>query len=71
LFIAAAQDDPEAPVQKSVDIFEAWTRARLPAELHVYEKGGHGFGFRAHHLPVDRWPDALQAWLSSRGYIKP
>jgi acetyl esterase/lipase len=71
LFIAAAQDDPEAPVQNSVDIFEAWTRARLPAELHVYEKGGHGFGFRAHHLPVDRWPDALQAWLSSRGYIKP
>jgi Predicted esterase len=71
VFIAAAQDDPQAPVQKSVEIFDAWTKAHLPAELHLYEKGGHGFGFRPHHLPVDRWPEALQAWLSSRGYLKP
>ena len=70
LFIAAAQDDPEAPPMKSVEIMQGWTRAGLPAELHLYEKGGHGFGFRTHHLPVDHWPDALEAWLSARNYVR-
>ena len=69
LFIVAAQDDPQVPPAKSTETFDRWTSARLPAELHLYEKGGHGFGFRPHHLPADRWPDALQAWLSSRGYL--
>lgn len=69
LFIVAAQDDPEAPVLRSVDLFQRWTKANRPAELHVYERGGHGFAFRRHNLPADRWPGALQAWLGSRGYL--
>jgi acetyl esterase/lipase len=69
LFIVAAQDDPELSPTKSVGIFNRWTAAGLPAELHVYEKGGHGFAFRTHHVPSDRWPAALQAWLSSHGYL--
>jgi acetyl esterase/lipase len=68
VFVAAAQDDPQVPPAKSTDIFERWTRAGLPAELHLYEKGGHGFGFRTHHAPVDNWPLAFKAWLSVRGY---
>ncbi|HEX4737350.1 MAG TPA: dienelactone hydrolase family protein [Allosphingosinicella sp.] len=66
LFIVAAQDDPQVPSQKSVEIYERWNRAGLPAELHLYEKGGHGFGMRARGLPADRWPAALGAWLLSR-----
>lgn len=69
LFIVAAQDDAQAPPSRSVEIFERWTSAGLPAELHLYEKGGHGFAFRPHDLPADRWSAALEAWLSSRGYI--
>lgn len=69
LFIAAAQDDPQLPASNSADLFERWTAAHRPAELHLYEKGGHGFGFRAHHLPVDRWPDAFEVWLQARGYL--
>ena len=71
LFIVAAQDDPQVPPGKSLDIFRAWIAAGLPAELHLYEKGGHGFGFRPQRLPVDRWPDAFQAWLGAHGYLKP
>jgi acetyl esterase/lipase len=66
LFIAAAQDDPQVPSTKSTELYESWTRAGRPAELHLYEKGGHGFGFRTHHLPSDKWPDAFAAWLASR-----
>jgi acetyl esterase/lipase len=69
LFIAAAEDDAQLPAANSVDIFRRWTDAGVPAELHIYEKGGHGFGFRRHNLPVDEWPASLQAWLTSRGYL--
>src|SRR4051794_13254165 len=69
LFIAAAQDDPQLPAVNSVEIFERWTKAGLPAELHIYEKGGHGFGFRRHDLPADRWPATFEAWLASHGYL--
>ena len=69
LFIVAAQDDPDAPVLRSVDLFQRWTKAKRPAEVHIYERGGHGFAFRRHNVPADRWPDDLQAWLGSRGYL--
>jgi dipeptidyl aminopeptidase/acylaminoacyl peptidase len=69
LFIGAAQDDAQLPVTNSVEIFQRWTKAGLPAELHIYERGGHGFGFRRHHLPVDAWPASLEAWLAAHGYL--
>lgn len=69
IFIAAAQDDSQLPATTSLEIFERWTRAGRPAELHLYEKGGHGFGFRRHGVPADDWPAALQAWLGSHGLM--
>lgn len=69
MFVAAAQDDPQLPSENSVEIFERWTKAGRPAELHVYEKGGHGFGFRRHCVPADDWPNALEAWLQSQGHV--
>ncbi|MBA3527547.1 MAG: dienelactone hydrolase family protein [Sphingomonas sp.] len=69
LFIVAAQNDGQAPPARSVEMFQRWTTAGLPAELHLYEKGGHGFAFRPHDVPADRWPAAFEAWLASRGYI--
>jgi acetyl esterase/lipase len=69
VFVVAAQDDPQVPSTKSVEIYDRWSRARLPAELHLYEKGGHGFGIRPHGLPADSWPAALEAWLASRGLV--
>jgi acetyl esterase/lipase len=69
LFIGAAQDDPQLPATNSAEIFERWTKANRPAELHIYEHGGHGFGFRPHHATSDNWPRALEAWLSAHGYM--
>ena len=71
VFVVAAQDDRQVPWQKSVAIYERWSRAGLPAEIHLYEKGGHGFGLRPHNLSADKWPLALEAWLSSRGLLGP
>ena len=69
LFVVAAQDDDQAPPLRSIDMVERWTKAGLSAELHLYEKGGHGFAFRPHNLPSDRWTTALEKWLASRGYM--
>jgi len=69
LFIGAAQDDPQVPPINSLEIFRRWTKAGLPAELHIYEKGSHGFGFRHHLLPVDEWPAALRLWLTAHDYL--
>jgi acetyl esterase/lipase len=69
LFIVAAQDDTTVPVEGSARVFELWTKAARPAELHLYEKGGHGFGMRAQGLPVDAWPSALERWLGTQGLL--
>ena len=69
LFIGAAQDDPQLPAINSIEIFRKWTKAGLGAELHIYEKGGHGFGFRGHRSTSDNWPTAFRAWLGSHGYL--
>lgn len=66
LFVVAAQDDSTVPSERSTEIFDLWTKAKRPAELHLYEKGGHGFGMRPRNLPVDRWPAAFEAWLTSQ-----
>lgn len=69
LFIAAAQDDATVPVGKSIAIFNAWTAADRPAELHIYERGGHGFGAIRLGHPVDSWLPAFAAWLTDHGWM--
>lgn len=69
LFIAVTQDDPAVPATESLKIYSSWTAAGLPAELHVYERGGHGFGMRKLNLPVDNWTGAFEAWMKSHGWL--
>jgi acetyl esterase/lipase len=68
-FVAVAADDQTVPGAGSIDIFRKWSEAKRPAELHVYEKGNHGFGMRPQGLPVDHWPAAFEAWLTAHGFI--
>jgi acetyl esterase/lipase len=69
LFIAVTQDDPAVPATESLKIYASWTAASLPAELHVYERGRHGFGMRRMNLPVDGWTAAFEAWMKSHGWL--
>jgi hypothetical protein len=50
-------------------IYQRWTAAHLPAELHVFEQGPHGFGTRPTRLPVDQWLGLFEQWLRSRALI--
>jgi acetyl esterase/lipase len=67
LFIAAATDDDTVPVDRSLAIYGAWLDAARPAELHIYETGGHGFGLGKPRTASATWTDAFEAWLSLHG----
>ncbi len=69
-FFAHAADDPVTP-QSSVVMWQALKQAGVPAELHVYASGGHGFGLRPSDKPCSTWPQRCADWMKSRGLLKP
>jgi acetyl esterase/lipase len=69
IFVVATQADKLVPSGRSVMIYQRWTAAHLPAELHVFEQGPHGFGTRPTGLPVDQWLGLFEQWLRSRALI--
>jgi acetyl esterase/lipase len=69
-FLVHASDDKGVPVKNSLMFYEALVAKGVPAELHVYEVGGHGFGIFRDKRPADRWPEQLEAWLKHRGIVE-
>jgi acetyl esterase/lipase len=70
LFLAAAQDDQLGLAGDSVALYEKWTAAHKSAELHMYAKGGHGFGMRKQGLPSDEWIDRFWDWMQMQGMAR-
>ena len=64
LFILAAQDDNFAAIA-SARMFYEWKNAGHSAELHIYSKGGHGFGMSKRGLPVDTWIERFYEWMET------
>ena len=71
LFILCANDDPIGFSLLSARLFSAWRAAEEPVELHIYTKGGHGFGMRKQGLPSDHWIERFADWLEEEGLLKP
>jgi acetyl esterase/lipase len=69
LFVAAATDDQLGLARQSVALYGKWASAHKSAELHLYAKGGHGFGMRKQNLPADHWIDSFADWLQWQGLI--
>lgn len=67
IFITVAGDDQLGMMPMSISIYKQWFEAGQPAELHIYEKGGHGFGMRKQKLPVDTWYERFGDWLWTQG----
>jgi acetyl esterase/lipase len=61
-FLVQAEDDP-VHVENATTYFLQLKKAKVPAELHIYAEGGHGYGLRRTALPVTTWPDTMQIWL--------
>ena len=69
-FFAHAGDD-RIPAEGSVEMYLALRRAGVKgSELHVYPKGGHGYGLRPSANPVVTWPKRASAWMNSIGILE-
>ncbi|MGA3268360.1 MAG: prolyl oligopeptidase family serine peptidase [Verrucomicrobiota bacterium] len=66
-FLVQAENDSTAPVQNSLFYYAALKNARVPAEMHLYAKGEHGFGMRHTQNPITDWPQLLLKWLETIG----
>lgn len=73
MFIAQTADDTASPAKGAVALFSALLDAKVPAELHVYERGGHGYGLRRREQApgTGDWPARLVDWLGGRGFTRP
>ncbi|SET31346.1 alpha/beta hydrolase [Hymenobacter actinosclerus] len=67
-FLVHAQDDKSVPVQNSLLFYQACLHHAVPAEMHLYPKGGHGFGLR-NATTKDDWMERLHNWLDANGWL--
>lgn len=65
-FIVHTAEDQSVPVENSLAFYRALRAASVPAEMHLYEKGPHGFGLRKDLGPASEWPARFVEWLKSR-----
>ena len=70
MFVAAATDDSLGLAPQSIALYEKWADAKKSVELHMYAKGGHGFGMHKQTLPTDHWIDRFAEWLDFQGWLK-
>jgi acetyl esterase/lipase len=70
-FLVHAYDDPMNPVENSLLYAAALRKAGVPAEIHLYAKGGHAFGLRRTALSATAWPQLAEAWLKVIGVVGP
>lgn len=70
MFLVHAHDDPVTPLS-SVYLYAALKQSGIPSELHVFSRGGHGYGLRATEHAVTGWPALLGVWLKDSGWLKP
>jgi acetyl esterase/lipase len=68
-FLLQAEDDPVDPVENSLVYYSALKKAGVPAEMHVYVKGGHAFGLRRTGAAITEWPTLVEAWLREIGIL--
>ncbi len=66
-FLLHAADDPAVKVENSLAMFTALRRVGVPVEMHLFERGKHGFGIRdAQGLPVALWPELMMNWIATK-----
>jgi len=70
-FLWHTWEDKGVPPENSIVFYQALLTHKIPAELHIYEKGRHGLGLAKDTPGTSAWPDACIAWLKNRGLVTP
>lgn len=69
-FLVASRADTVVPAENSIQFYLALRQAKVPAELHVYERGNHGFGMAQNDPTVGTWTKLCAEWLKLHGFVK-
>lgn len=67
-FMVHSADDKTVPVKNSMVYYEALVKFGIPSELHVFQKGGHGYGMAGGKDTQSSWPDLCINWLKASGF---
>jgi acetyl esterase/lipase len=62
-------EDDGIPVEGSLVYYRALKNAKVPAELHLYPAGGHGYGLRSPVAPLNTWPKRAEEWMRASGLL--
>jgi len=65
-FLFHTDSDTGVPAENSVCFYLSLRQSKVPAEMHIYRKGGHGFGMRDIDAPAATWTDRCADWMRSR-----
>lgn len=71
MLVICASDDPLGLAKGSIELYNSWLVADQKAELHMYSKGGHGFGMKKQDLPSDAWISRFYDWGVAENIITP
>jgi len=70
MFLACAHDDGQNPLAATV-LYLEYKKHSIPCELHLFTKGGHGFGMRKSGNPINGWPQRCAEWMKAMGWLAP
>jgi acetyl esterase/lipase len=68
-FLFTTNADTAVPAENSVQFYLALRKAKVPAELHIYQDGAHGLGLAPNDPVLSTWKDRLADWLKVRGLL--
>lgn len=68
-FLVHTEEDASVPLENSILFFQALRKFRIDSEMHLYEKGPHGFGTRPGLGPTSDWPKRWEEWMRSHGWL--
>lgn len=69
-FLVYATDDNAVPPDNGILFYQALRKNNIPASLHIYDHGGHGFGMAPKDKVLNTWPGLSVQWLERLGYAK-
>jgi len=69
-FLVLADDDKTVDPENSIRFYMAMKKYDIPAELHIFHQGGHGFGMNKINKPAEQWPELFVQWMKSMNFIK-
>lgn len=71
MLVICATDDPLGLASGSIELYNSWLKAGKVPGLHMYAKGGHGFGMKKQDLPSDEWISRFYDWSVAEGIVEP